>query len=287
MSAEKISKNQISKFKNFIPGEYLKALMNGEIGAIGGYFNGDPAGILMYEVFDRQIILRVLYVAPEFRRLGIATELMEALPEGKISFSYEAVGDRTTLGPFFDTIDVETERIDAPFADFTLKEAKLALERREAFDIPEAGIFYDEVDATQEKIILDWFRDSFNEKGLDDEVYDPASIFYIEDGKVKGAIFLRKDEPSVFDIIVNGPDKKPADLLAIDYLFCKAVDKKILPGMMNKFLKRLSSEHKEDTKVQGLIVNEKGQSLYRSLFGDIGISIPIIIGFCERIAVYS
>ena len=157
------------------------------------------------------MIIRSIYVAPEFRRLGVGTELFE------------------------------------------------------------------ELSPDQENMILDWFEEEFGENGLDQDTYDSSSIFYIEKEEVRGAVFIRQDSPSDYDIVVNGPDSPPDDLLDIDYIFCPSSDKKALPGMMNKLIKRLSKEHKDTSRIQGFIMNDDGLELYKSLFGVPEIEIPIFV----------
>lgn len=277
MSVEIIRNSKALKYKDFIPGEFMEGVMTGQLQAIGGFFADDRAGALVYEKEDDLIIIRSIYVAPEFRRLGVGTELFEELPEGKISVTYEAVDDRVTLEPFFEAVDVELERLDVPFADFTVGRARNALKRLNADRAGEIGSFLDELTPSQENVVLSWFSDEFGEEGLDRTTYDSASIFYLEKGEVKGAIFIRRDEPSDYDIVVNGPDSPPDDLLDIDYIFCNSSNKKALPAMMNKLIKRLSNEHKDTSRIQGLIMNDSGLNMYRVLFGDAAVSIPVFV----------
>ena len=277
MSVEIIRNSKALKYKDFIPGEFMEGVMTGQLQAIGGFFADDRAGALVYEKEDDLIIIRSIYVAPEFRRLGVGTELFEELPEGKISVTYEAVDDRVTLEPFFEAVDVELERLDVPFADFTVGRARNALKRLNADRAGEMGSFLDELTPSQENVVLSWFYDEFGEAGLDRSTYDSCSIFYLEKGSVKGAIFIRRDEPSDYDIVVNGPDSPPDDLLDIDYIFCNSPNKKALPAMMNKLIKRLSNEHKDTSRIQGLIMNDSGLNMYRVLFGDAAVSIPVFV----------
>jgi hypothetical protein len=276
MSAEKIKAIQISKYKEYVPEEFTKSLMTGELEAIGGFFGDDPAGTLIFEKVRGKVIIRSIYTAPEFRRLGVATDMFELLPKGEICVSYEAVDDKVTLEPFFEAMDVELERLDVPLADFTLGKARDSLKKAQAQRAGEYGIFLDELKSNEENIVFDWFKDEFSEGGLDGTSYDSSSLFYVENNKVKGAIFLRKDEATDYDIIQNGPDSPPPDILDIDYIFCESSNKKVLPGMMNKLVERLSAEHKDNTRIQGLIMPETGEELYNSLFGEVMTYVPVL-----------
>ena len=277
MSVEKLKNHKAIKFKGFIPGEYLDDVISGKMEGLGGYFADDMAGALIYEREDDLVTIRSIYVAPEYRRLGVGTELFDELPKGRISVTYEAVDDRVTLEPFFEAVDVELDRIDVPFADFTIGRARNALKRIDSYRAGEAGCFLDQLSPSQENTVLSWFKDEFGESGLDRATYDSSSIFYLEKNEVKGAVFIRKDVPSDFDIVVNGPDSSPDELFDIDYIFCDSSNKKALPAMMNRLIKRLSEEHKDTSRIQGLIMSDGGLKMYRALFGDAAVLIPVFV----------
>ncbi len=275
MSAEKIKNTNVLKFKEYIPKEYIKSIMNRELSAIAGFFNDEYVGALVYEENGGLVVIRSIYVDPAFRLLEVGTDMFELLPKKEISLTYEAEEDRVTLEAFFEAMDVALDRYDAPFANFTLADAKKALKRIDASRSGDYGIFQDKLDYRQEDIVMGWFKDEFGEAGLDGEVYSPSSIFYLENNEVKGAIFIRRDEANDFDIILHGPDSPPEDLLVVDYIFCDSSNKKVLPGMMYKLVTRLSEEFKDDTVIQGLIMSEKGLELYKSMFGEPEMYIPV------------
>ena len=275
MSAEKIKNTNVLKFKEYIPQEFIKGIMSRELNAIAGFFNDEYVGALVYEESGALVVIRSIYVDPAFRLLEVGTDLFELLPKKEISVTYEAEEDRVTLEPFFEAMDVALDRYDAPFANFTLGDAKKALKRIDASRCGDYGVFQDELDVKQEDIVMSWFKNEFGEVGLDGEVYSPCSIFYIENDQVKGAVFIRRDEANDFDIILNGPDSPPDDLLVVDYIFCDSSNKKVLPGMMYKLVSRLAEEYRDTTVIQGLIMSEKGMELYKSMFGEPEMYIPV------------
>ncbi len=270
--------------------------------ALGAFFAGEPAGVLLYEnrtaektvnAEDLQDLpegltegdtvsvpvmeLRSLYVAPEFRRLGVGTELMDALPEGRLTFTYEATDDRVTLEPFFDAVDVETERLDIPFGEFYVVDAIEMLEQKYPHGEETEALFYEDLTMGQSKVAEGWLEASFGARGLYDQVYDRRCIFLLSENSVKAAMIIREVEPSDFDVLSLDEGEEPEKTFFLDYLFCEPGQMKQLPGMMKKLAERLYRDQGANARMQAFLMNREGQRLYASLFGEPEIEIPLIV----------
>ncbi len=302
MSVTELSHRPLRKFRELLPGEYISDIREDRVKALGAYFAEEPAGVLLYE--DRTVEktvteedpenrpegrgegdtvsvpvmeLRCLYVAPEFRRLGVATELMDALPEGRLTFTYEATDDRVTLEPFFDAVDVETERLDIPFGEFYVVDAIEELEQKYPHGEETDAVFYEALTMGQSKVVEGWMESSFGARGLYDQVYDRRCMFLLAEDAVKAALIIREVEPSEFDVLSLDEGEEPEKTFFLDYLFCEPGQLKQLPGMMKKMAERLYNDQGANARMQAFLMNREGQKLYASLFGDPEIEIPLIV----------
>lgn len=276
MGVVKVTGLNLKKHEDMIPKVFVPYIMKGSMTAVAGYFSDEYAGIMIYDTEFDMINLRCIYVDPAYRRLGVAEELFLSLPDMRIAFSYEAICDRSTLEPFFDAMGVETERLYVPLADFNLDDALTMLSKKRVNEAEECGTFLDEFDRSLEDAAEKWFKHGFAENGLIDGEYIPGSIFYITEGAITGGIILRKEEPGIYDYIMSGASTKPEDIINIDYLFCEIPDKKVMPGMMNRVIRRLKDEYGKGTRIHGFLMNESSKKIYRSLFGEADVMIPVV-----------
>ncbi len=277
MSTFELNNINFKSFLRMIPDELWDFIERGRFKVVGAKFFDEPAGAAVYEETDGEmIILKSIYVAPEYRRLGIGTEIIEALRDKKFVFSYEAIDDRTSLEPFFEAVDVITNRIDIPLGEFTYSEMINALKKNKVKINKLKGEHYKDLTRKDKVIVEKWIYNEYGEMTNFGNVYDESSVFYIQDGIVEGAIILHKELPSVYDIIVTGVESEPRDLWFLDYVYNGTSKYSVLFGMINKVIKGNMDNMEADDVIQAHLSTNNGLELYRSFFGEPSVYIPLI-----------
>ncbi|MCR5100114.1 MAG: GNAT family N-acetyltransferase [Butyrivibrio sp.] len=87
---------EIGDYAEYIPSDYITGLQLGEYIAIGCDFVDSPSGALVYEIVDGKCIVLSVCVKEDYRRIGIATNLVDRLMKNmlregiwSVQFAYE------------------------------------------------------------------------------------------------------------------------------------------------------------------------------------------------------
>jgi GNAT superfamily N-acetyltransferase len=264
MRTEIIDQNRVQSYYDCIPEPLIMSINKGRLKAVGGLFTDEKKGAVVWqEMNERDAILRSLYVLPEARRLGLGSLLLKPLKGKQLTFSYEATEERASLEPFFDNNNIFYERHDYPVGRITISKAVEALKKKGVDQAHPIGSYYDELLKNEKTEVLHWLENLCKESQTDYTSLNPASIFYLEQGKVKGALLFSKAEKGN---------------LGVDYVFCAHGEEGRLAGMMNKAMTLLSRQFRVGTEVTMMMTTERGKRLYRTLFGEPADTIPVISG---------
>ena len=262
MSAVVLDKNTISDYKKLIPGELYAGTQLGMFSCIGGIFLEEPVGALVYEELSGGgALIRSIYVDEDFRRLDIATEMMEELGDRRVFFTYEATGDRASLEPFFDSMDIDTVRIDCPMCYMSLKTVEERMKKAGVFKVKEAGSTFADLTPAQRIIALRWMTKNCNERGEAYEWVHPDSVFLIEDEQVRACVLLSDMEDG---------------LLSVDLVFSDYSDSRKLMGLFAHLIINVRIDYPGDTDVRMIMTTKDGQQFYEKLFGYANYMVPVI-----------
>ena len=262
MSAVILDKHTISDYRQFIPGELYDGAQLGMFFCIGGIFLEEPVGALVYEELSGGgALIRSIYVDEDFRRLDIATEMMEEIGDRKVFFTYEATGDRASLEPFFDSIDIDTVRVDCPMCYMSLKTVEERMKKAGIFKVKEAGETFADLSPAQRIIALRWMTKNCNERGEAYEWVHPDSVFLIEDEQVKACVLLSDMEE---------------DLLSVDLVYSDYNDSRKLMGLLAHLIINVRIDYPGDTHVRMIMTTENGTEFYEKLFGKAAYTVPVI-----------
>ncbi len=261
MSAFVMDKEEVDDFRQLIPPEFYEGAKRGQFFCIGGDFMEEPAGALVYEKTKGGNLLRSIYVKEDFRRLGIASDMMEVLGDDPVFFTYEATGDRAALEPFFDAMDIDTRRIDCPMCYLSLKDIEKNLEMFGVFDVEEKGTAFAELDLIQRKSVMQWMVQNLNERGEAYEWIHPDSTFLMEGKKVKACVLISEMEPG---------------LLSVDLVYSEYKDFRKLMGLFAHIFINIQIDYPKNPNVRMIMTTDSGKKLYEKIFGNAGFTVPVI-----------
>ncbi len=263
MSADFLDILNIDDYRHLIPGELFNGAKSGEFTCIGGTFMDEPAGALVCEdLKGNAVLIRSIYVEEPYRRLSVATDMMELIAGKKIYFTYEATGDRATLEPFFEAMDIYTQRLDCPMGFLTLGEIDKRLRALGTSKVPESGVTFSDLEPKDRETVLKWMESYLDERG---EAYDwvhPDSVFLMEDSKVKACVLISEVEEGLLsvDLVYFEPGSNPKKLM----------------GLFAWLMVNVQSDYDDSTKVRMLMTTEEGKKLFGKIIGDTEIIVPIV-----------
>ena len=263
MSTEIISSKNIRYFKSLMPDELGQDVKDGLISGIGAWFADEPAGVILYRgQGSEQADLLYIYVEPEYRRLGVGSELIEATECTYFNFIYEATGDRVTLEPFFDAVDIMTERVDYPFSELSLKQIKEEFLKHSVLKAQKKGSFFDEMESDEKAVVSKWMMDEYGVSITGYSTDKPKSIFSVRDGHTDSAVLLSE---------MND------DTLNLDYIYSARKNKGELLGMLHRAFRKALSDYGTESYIRMMPKTDDGMNLYNKLFGEVTDTVPVIV----------
>lgn len=262
MRTESITPSNIGKYLSFFPEEYEKDLFREDLMAIGATFAEEPKGAVLIEEGEKNRLLSI-YVSPEARRLGIGTALLLAASKKSLSFRYEATGDRITLEPFLEALDIDYQRYDYPVGVMPLEKALEDLFRAKIDQLQPQGALYEDLSREGKKCALKWLQDVCAEEAYLYTQKDSPSIFLMNEEKVQGALLLSMQEEG---------------LLSVDYVYCMKGSNTLLGGMLCKEMELLRKSFPKETELSMAMTTKAGEELYEKLFGDPVGTVAMISG---------
>ena len=263
MSASFLNMPEVDAYSRFIPEELFFGAKSGEFSCIGGTFMDEPAGALVCEkLMGDAVLLRSIFVEEPYRRMSVATDMMELISDKRIYFTYEATGDRATLEPFFDAMDIDTEKLFCPMGYHFIGDVDERLTELGAYKVSECGTTFSDMKPDERKTVMKWMEAYCNERG---EAYDwvhPDSSFLMADDTVQACVLLSEMEEGILSV----------DLVYI----APGGDPKKLMGLFARLMLNVQVDYPADTSVRMLMTTEEGRRLYKKLFGDAKITLPIV-----------
>ncbi len=262
MSTEKIYASNIKEFKDLMPQELCAGIKAGELRAIGSRYSDEPAGVILYNTVAKdQADLYYIYVEPEYRRLGVGTELIDATDCSYFDFVFEATDDRVTLEPFFAANDILTERVEYPFTELSVKKIKEEFVKNGVYRAKESGTFYDEMDNAKKQVVANWMQNEYGESLSGYALDKPKSIFSVKNGDTDSAVLL---------------SEMNEDTLNLDYVYSKSKNSVEMVGMLRRIFEKALSDYGTETYIRMMPKMEEGMKLYNKLFGDVKDEIPVV-----------
>ena len=242
--------------------EIGNSVKEGELIGIGGNFGDDPAGVVVYRYDEKESAdLRYIYVEPEYRRLGVGTELIDATECSYFDFTYEATGDRVNLEPFFTAVDIYTEKIEYPFSELSVKKIKEEFLKNGVLKAKNTGSFYSEMDGEKKKAFSDWMQSEFGESAFLYTTDRPKSIFNFKDGHTDSVVLV---------------SEMNSDTLNLDYIFSQSRDSVEMLGMLRRVFEKALSDYGTEAYIRMMPKMEDGMKIYNKLFGEVTESIPVV-----------
>jgi GNAT superfamily N-acetyltransferase len=262
MRTEAINQENIKEYQGIIPSGYLLKVSEGALRAEGALFGGSVAGAVIWHDEKSDMVLDFIYVMPEYRRLGVGSMLMEQLSGQHLQFSYVASGDRVTLEPFFDALDVYTERSDCPVGSITLRDVKDGFETKKVSRAGIKGLTVDELTFQEKGVVTNWLKSDF---GVDFDSYnDPKvpSVFYLKDNEIEAALVMGMGGEGLIDL---------------DLAYCSPGNEVLFAGLFNKAVSELEKNFDDDVRIEMLLTTDEGAGLYTGLFGETAFSVPVMV----------
>ncbi len=263
MRRETINKDNLKLYAEMIPAELGPLLFQKNTHAFGAIFAETPVGVAMWDDAENDSYGRLMsiYVAPEARRMGIGTYLLESVMKdmqdaGKegISGKYSDAGDRALLTPFFTEFGIEIETLDVPVGRVTLLEAVKAIK-----NIPgagkETGVSSADLSGREKNTAIKWIETLSGESAGQYMTGKPESFFVLDGEDVRSALLFRKEDE---------------ETLSLDYAISQ--DPKSLVGLLSLAVQHYALEYSKDTKIEMLLATHSGLGLYERLFGTTPLS---------------
>ena len=258
MRCENIDRDNFELYSEMIPGDLDEILFQKNIHSFGAVFAETPVGAVVWSEDEEDSYGRLMsiFVAPEARRLGVGTFLLEAVAKemeaaGKegITFKYSESGERRLLTLFFNISGFETDSFELPVGRISFLEAAKALKALPGSE-KEAGTPVSKLAVKDRNALLTWIRKMSPENATEYSVMRPESFAVLDGGEVKGALLFSKEDEST---------------LSLDYAYSS--DPKSLIGMLILALKTLAADYSKDTVIEMLLATDSGRGLYEKLFG--------------------
>ncbi len=262
MSAFEMDIQRIGDYKNLIPGELYAGVETGQFMCVGGAYLDEPAGALVYEELSAGgVLIRSIFVENDYRRLGIGSEMMEEILDKKILFTYEATGDRASLEPFFDSLDIDTIRLDCPICYLPLKTIEDRMKEFGTFNVVDKGSTFADLSTDDRKVAMKWMVEACNERGEAYEWIHPDSAFLIEDGRVRACVLVSDMETG---------------LLSVDLVYSDHNDARMLMGLLSRILINVGLDYEKTTDVKMIMTAEDGRKFFEKIFGKAEYTVPVI-----------
>ena len=260
MKYEYVNTEKLAEYKDFIPQQLITGAISGVCRVLGVRLFDEPCGALVWEKekgSDRGF-LKSIYVNPVSRRIGAGETLLLGLKgyaekEGvsKVSFSFSPQGDLSTLIPFFEDMNIQTDLYTFPFAEHSLDEISNALEKKKLGNAALCGEEISTLERDKRNIFRDWLYDNFHESSESYLTPEVPGFVEIKDGSVEAVILISSDD----------------GILSLDYLYQKSNNKKILAGILSSAVKRYTELYSPETPIQMMLTTDEASALHDALFG--------------------
>ena len=243
---------------SFLPADYFYLFKKNELKGAVAYFAKRLVGAVAWKAKDKTAELLSIYVAPEARRLGVGTDLLQDAVQNmkkagcsEIHFKYSEYGDRTSLAPFFNNNGFETDVDEIPLGKKPLSEMIAGVGKKGVDKAKGEGACIFEMDGREKAAAKNALTEMSDQ---DIDIYDkqwPGTYVIMDGAKVLTAAFLREEGEGT---------------ISIDYLFNSGTSKD-LASLLRRIIERIGDHYPGDTEVEMLLATESGEKLYEAMFG--------------------
>ena len=274
MRSEKVTVVNIAEYASFIPKEVYRYINEGSCRVTGVRLFNEPCGAAVWrkENSGNTGKLLSIYVDPPCRRIGAGKILLDRVRDeieeegiSDLRFIFPFTGDRRSLVPFFEDMDVETVCFTFPFGRINLQDVINALQDKGLEKAKPCGKAVHELNNLEKTVLQRWLLVSFLEDLKNFTGKNPPSFVHIEGDSLRAALLFTGEKEGI---------------LSLDYVYEK--DVKSLMGLFSMATDRLSEIYPAKTVIEVMLTNSNSVSLYGSLFGEPGEQITICNGRIKK-----
>lgn len=260
MEIQELKQELLPTWAGAIPEELFVSLMQGKKNyhAAGARFLDETAGAICWEENEAGWSLRSIYVFPEYRRLGIASELIAQLSARMqkensklLTITYNDEEDLVMLEPFLTHCGFRMETITMPLGVTQLSTVQKRLEDPK---LPKkVGSFarLHELNKRERLLCSKWMEKNLQESMEPYATAKPSSYILLNESQVDGILLFGQAE----------------DSLTLDYIqFRSSAVARVLP-LLSVAVRDLSESFPPDTRIEMLLSNERAVKLFSHLTG--------------------
>ncbi len=261
MESRRLNQAELEAAMHLIPESARRILPERNTEVLGAEFLEEICGVLVWEASGPEGILHSLYVAPEARRLGLGTSLMQLLSREMLrlkvescDFGFDVTDETEGMLPFLASVGAFYETMELPMGTVTAGEGRAALER---FGFGNAGCEsvrnIRELSGSETGILSEWMREHTEQSLLPYLSGMGLSQVSLRGGKVDGVLLV-------------------SDALRFDYLWCDPESSpKVMAGLLwGAFAQMKQMQVPDDAELTMLLATPESQQLFGKLLEQTG-----------------
>lgn len=260
MEIKELKQNLLPEWAGAIPEELFVSLMQGKKNrhAAGARFLDEAAGAICWEENEAGWTLQSIYVFPEYRRLGIASELVAHLSDRMqkeksklLTMTYNDEEELVMLEPFLIHCGFRMETMTMPLGVTLLSTVQKRLEDPK---LPKkVGSFarLHELKQRERLLCSQWMEKNLQESIDSYATAAPSSYILLSGSQVDGILLFGQS----------------GNVLSLDYIqFRSSAIARVLP-LLSIAVRDLSKAYPPDTRIEMLLSNERAVNLFSRLTG--------------------
>ena len=273
-----LNKKILPKWAGVVPEELFVELMMERDNrfACGVTFMDQVAGAVCWEENGAIWKLQSIYIFPEFRRLGLGSELIHELEKRlwnkkgkKLTVTYGDEDELVMVSPFLTYCGFEMEEVDIPEGITTLEGILEGLKSNGILDKTGKCTRLYQLTAKDRNVCRALILKELGEN-MDNYLFrKPASYAVMDQNEVIGLLLFREE----------------GDHLVLDYCKIKRASAARMLPLFAAAANDLSSKYPPDTKVSMILSNEAAVNLYSRLVGNTYQDATLINGCFEVLPV--
>lgn len=258
MEIVNLNKTILPDWAGTIPEEVFIHLMQQAPGyyAVGITFMNKIAGAVCWEEEDGSWELQSIYIFPEYRRLGLGSELVAVLAErmatkscNLLTVAYEEEDERITLQPFFTYCGFRMEPVEMMVGITDVGTVRKRLEDPRLVRKLGRCLRMHQLTSRERRLCDQWLMKVMGEHVDAYEVKKPASYVIFDKESVAGILLFSEEE----------------DVISLDYFKVRSDSAvRVLP-LLATAASDLHRQYPPDTRVEMILSNDHVRSLYARL----------------------
>lgn len=263
----------LADWARFLPESVFVGLMqeNPRLRAAGVIFLQEPQGAVVWEEREEEWILESIYVARKARRLGLGRALLAHLSGElarskcpRLTVSYVQQGERRALTPFLLKCGYRVETYEVPLGAVTLGTVRRVLEEKHILQRAGGTKPLYQLTGQENLQCREWLFQKTGETLYRYIGKDPASFLLMREGKIAGVALLSRE----------------AEAISLDYCQIAAGREQELFLLLADAVCDLSTQNREDVRIEMVLSTAQAQSLYEHLFGEARETVTLCKGSC-------